>query len=322
VGRRKRRRIWQPSILYSFVRARQLEGTLNESPRVGVHIVTAGRVFASWGRVSEKRWPRWRKGSIWPPVEPAGLDKIAKYNRILMHYRVRDLTEMKLCLEKGMPVQFVVPIHAGWYSARGGKISNPATNQLFPENHSIVAEKYDDKLQLIRFWNNWGSSWGDSEYGYLPYDYFERYMTDAWLLDFRSPRFKHDHSQRFICRRTAAKTILGHVSALIDLWDLQEDIRIGWCFAAVRGGWFEIEDFFIRPDQKSYPGHINRLIFEIRAFALFFKCRIRYWIPTADVSFKSENFSTVNNLIRALRLNVKPSGVAWAPYRAEEPERL
>ena len=144
VKRRKRKRIWQSSTLYGFVRARQLEGTLNESPRVGTHIVTVGRVSASWGGVSEKRWPRWRKGDFWPPVEPPGLDEIAKYNRSLMHYRVRDLTEMKLCLEKGLSVQFVVPIHADWYSATGGMISNPGTNQPFLENHSIVAKKYYD----------------------------------------------------------------------------------------------------------------------------------------------------------------------------------
>jgi hypothetical protein len=164
-----------------------------------------------------------------------------------------------------------------------------------------------------------GSSWGDSEYGYLPYDYFVNYMKEAWLLDFRSPRFTPDNSLRFVCRRTAAKTILGHVSAMIDLWDLQDDVRVGWCFAAIRGDWFEIEDFFIRPDQKKYPGPIDKLVSEIRASAIFFKCRIRFWIPTADIHFKSGNFSTVNDLIRALNLKVKPGGVAWAPYRAEEP---
>ena len=317
----KRKRIWQPSTLYGFVRARQLEGTLNDSPRVGTHIVTTGRVLAGWGCVSEKRWPRLRKGDFWPPVEPPGLDEIAKYNRSLMHYRVRDLTEMKLCLERGLPVQFVVPIHAGWYSATGGKISNPGTNQLFLENHSIVAEKYDDKLQLIKFWNNWGKSWGDSEYGYLPYDYFKSYMKEAWLLDFRSPRFTHDNSQRFVCRSTAAENVLGHPSALVDLWDFRDDIRVGWCFASVREDWFEIEDFFIRPDQKrNHSGAITKLISEIRASMIFFKCRgIRFWIPAADISFKSGNFSTVNGLIRALNLRVfRPSGVAWAPYRAEE----
>jgi hypothetical protein len=40
--------------------------------------------------------------------------------------------------------------------------------------------------------------------------------------------------------------------------------------------------------------------------------------PDADVHWKGGNFSTVNNFIRALELKVKPSGVAWAPYRAEE----
>ncbi len=57
IAKPRRRRIWQPSRLYGFVRSRQLEGTLSLSPKVGVFIITASRVRAGWGTVSEKRWP-------------------------------------------------------------------------------------------------------------------------------------------------------------------------------------------------------------------------------------------------------------------------
>jgi hypothetical protein len=244
-----------------------------------------------------------------------------------------------------VPVRVAVPIHKQWHSAIGGRIEDPNGSLPFLENHAIAAEQADDKRGVIRFWNNWGRGWGDSEYGYLSYEYFEKYMKDAWVFDFRSPRgvglwpdpgviakspqavasvfcwtprSTGHQPQRFFCRRLAVPNALGHVSFLIDLWELSEDIRIGWCLATVRANWFEIEDFFIRPDQKMWPDHIAKLISEIRMVAEYFKSRIRFWIPDADTHAKGGKFSTVNDLIRELRLTVKPSGVLWAPYRADE----
>jgi hypothetical protein len=348
MGRRKRARKWESSRLYSFVRARQLDGTINdyERPRVGVYVVTAARIYGSWGRVSQRRWPNWRRGDPWPPpIEPPELDRIAKHNRSLLHYRVRDLAELRQCLARSVPVRVAVPIDTRWYSAIGGKIEDPIQSLPFLGNHAIQAVQADDKHRRIRFWNNWGKDWGDSEYGYLSYEYFEKHMQDAWVFDFRSPRgvglwpdpgviaaspqavasvsywtprSTGHQPQRFFCRRLAVPNVLGHQSLLIDLWDLSEDIRIGWCLATIRANWFEIEDFFIRPDQKMWPAYIAKLISEIRKATEYFKCRIRFWIPDADIHAKGGNFSTVNDLIRAVGLTVKPSGVPWAPYRGEE----
>jgi hypothetical protein len=307
------------SKLYGFVRSRELEGTLDKGPALGCYVITAARIFAGWGHVPEMSWPDWRKGNPWPPAEPPGLDRIAKANRSLMHFRVRNLAEMRQCLAKGRPVQFVIPIHDGWYSADGGKISTPSANQPFTANHSIIGEECNDSLEVIRFWNNWGKDWGDDEYGHLPYEYFERHMQDAWVFDFRSPQLSQRPPERFACRRTVERNLLGHLSAVIDIWDLSEDIRIGWCMASVRDNWFEIEDFFIRPDQQGSQDHISRLMSQINESIDLFKCRIRLWIPHADVLPNAGNTPVVNDFIRAARLNVKQSGVAWSPFLAEQP---
>jgi hypothetical protein len=161
MGRRKRARKWESSRLYSFVRARQLDGTINdyERPRVGVYVVTAARIYGSWGRVSQRRWPNWRRGDPWPPpIEPPELDRIAKHNRSLLHYRVRDLAELRQCLARSVPVRVAVPIDTRWYSAIGGKIEDPIQSLPFLGNHAIQAVQADDKHRRIRFWNNWGNT--------------------------------------------------------------------------------------------------------------------------------------------------------------------
>ena len=75
----------------------------------------------------------------WPPIEPPELDRIAKYNRSLLHYRVRDLAELRQCLAQTVPVLVVVLIDTRWYSAIGGKIENPDGSLPIQVNHANVA---------------------------------------------------------------------------------------------------------------------------------------------------------------------------------------
>jgi hypothetical protein len=317
---KKRKPARQQSITYTFVRGRQLDGTILERPRVGSHIITAGRVLAGWGTVSESRWPR-RRGGLWPPIEPPGLDDIAKFNRRRGHFRARGFTEIQAFLARGVPVQASLPIHNGWRSPDGGVIELPG-HEPVTDNHSIVLLGFDDDRRLIKFWHDWGSDWGDGGNGYLPYDYADRHIYDSWVFDSSVANLPKDAraSTAFpaISRRQAVSTCLGHVWAQIDLWDVVKNIRMGWCFAMVRNGRFEIEDFFLRPDQK-FPGNFNRLVTEIRQSSEIFQSPVIFWIPPVDADSKSANFETVNNLIRALSLKVTRSGVPWAAYRADQP---
>jgi hypothetical protein len=316
---KKRKRVWRSSTTYGFVRARQLDGTILEGPRVGTHIITSCRVRAGWGIVSERRWPRLRRGDMWPTIEPPGLDDI--FNRRRGHFRARNLTEIRACVAQGVPIQVSLPIHNGWRSPAGGVIKLPGV-ELVTENHSIVLEGFDDNRELIKFWNNWGPSWGDGGYGYLPYHYADRHIYDSWVFDPLVANLPQDDraSTAFpaISRRVAVRNILGHVWAQIDLWDVVRNVRMGWCFAVVRDSRFEIEDFFLRPDEKR-PGNFDRLVTEIRRSSEFFQSPVTFWIPQIDTESKSANFDTVNNLIRTLELKVRRSGVRWAAYRADQP---
>jgi hypothetical protein len=93
----------------------------------------------------------------------------------------------------------------------------------------------------------------------------------------------------------------------------------GLCFAVVRNGRFEIEDFFLRPDHKFFHKNFNQLVAEVRQWSELLKSPVTFWIPQIDTESKSANFETVNNLIRALSLKVTRSGVPWAAYRADQP---
>lgn len=317
----KRRRPWIISKTYSFVRARQLDGTLFEGPRVGSYLISNARILAGWGRVSERRWPNLRKGiDTWPPFEPHELDRIAKYNRIKRYWRVRNLQEVMTYLDNDCFVQIVIPIHKGWMRPRGGLIDIPPTTGDMTENHSIVVEGFDKSKGILRFWNNWGTQWGDKGYGYLTFEYFDKYFSDAWVYDFSISELTKQEMKIHkynVIKRFAHKSMFGYTSAQIEIWNVAQNERVGWCFAVIRDEWFEIEDFFLRNEYKTHTD-FDRIVDDIVQSRKFFNLPIRYWIPDADIHAKGANFTNVNDLIKILGLKVRKSGVPWAPYRADE----
>jgi hypothetical protein len=322
----KHARRWQMSVTYSFVRARQLDGTLSEGPKVGTYLITAERVYAGWGRVSEKRCPYPKRGAPWPPVVPDALDGVAKFNRAYLHYRVRGLDDLKRSLMNlHSPLNFPlisIPIHPGWRAPDNGLIQIPSVFPIPTAYHAVPIVGYDDNTQLLKLLNNWGPQWGASGFGFLPYSYFDNFCNDAWSRLWApelmlSQRKYIEH--QFIVAPGALPNPLGNLSYVINIWQPHSDVRVGWCCATIRDSWFEIEDFFIRPDYQNDDRHLISLVAETFRCPIHQQLPVRFWIPDADTHFTGCNFSVINKLIRQLGLRVRPSGVKWAPYRAEMP---
>lgn len=237
-----------------------------------------------------------------------------------MHFRVRSLDELKIALAKQRITLVSIPIHPGWHKAVSGLIEIPPAFPTLTEYHCVAIERYDDPKKLLYFWNNWGSHWGNSGYGYLPYEYFERFCNDAWAFE-PAPQLllkKNQYREHlFIIKQGGYPNVLGPISIVVDLWDTKSFVRVGWCFATIRDEWFEIEDFFIRPDYQADKRHFSSLLAEALRTPISRRLAIRYWIPDADTHSGSGNFPVANALIRQLHLRIKQSGVSWAPYRGE-----
>jgi len=109
------------------------------------------------------------------------------------------LDSVKKHLASGIPAMFGFWGYGSFESGDGpGKIPFPTDSELAAEpewGHAVLAVGYDDKLAitnqqtgkstigalLIR--NSWGSGWGQSGYGWLPYNYVaQRIALDFWSL--------------------------------------------------------------------------------------------------------------------------------------------
>jgi len=115
-------------------------------------------------------------------LDPPGTDKNVLLNRI------------KTNLAAGLPSMFGFTVYSSYTQAAAtGKIPYPTPGEKVVGGHAVVAVGYDDGMKikntnpkavettgalLIR--NSWGTGWGSSGYGWLPYDYVLKGLAVDW----------------------------------------------------------------------------------------------------------------------------------------------
>jgi hypothetical protein len=68
------------------------------------------------------------------------------------------------------------------YHAPLGRLPLPSlAERELPYKHDVLVTGWDDAGESLYFRNSWGTYWGDKGYGRISRQYFERFVTDAWL---------------------------------------------------------------------------------------------------------------------------------------------
>lgn len=279
----------------------------------GAYLLTAHRIRAGWGSVSEARWPY--NGTKWPPDLPPGhqdFDRIASYNRIPGYFAIRNLVDAKLALANGTPFQLTVPTTKHWRDAKDGVI--PLQLGMRPEtsrgNHAIPIIGYDDNTRLFLFQNSWGVRWGDRGYGYLPYSYMRLHMVEAWAeLGGRDVR-PHLSPSTYCVGVVHCQNVLGYDMALFSLYGHGGE-KVGWCSTTCRDNFPDIEEVFIKPGYHPaafLPGLVQPLIEERNRTGL----PLRFWLSHCDAAPGSYNHVLAINSAAGLDLTLRPSRERWA----------
>ena len=289
-----------------------MEGSYNNDPSIGVWPITACRVARACGNIEESQWPYPKEGD-WPPIEPPDVDRLAKANRISVYQRVKNIEECKEVIYRYGAVNIAVDITSAWRSAPRGRIQMPTPNEPIEGSHSFAVFAYDDAIKRFEFVNSWGVNWGDKGFGSLPYEYFERYFQEAWLM-FR-PSIKPERVARFGGNvfTWEQETSLHKVIHGIEITEVRTDERIGWAFAVEYDGVLNVEEFFIMPLNRR-KGWAKILLQEVMELSDYLKIPLKFWISHADA--KNENMRVIYKLARRIDFVVSDTDVCWASFEA------
>lgn len=172
------------SALASFALCKQLDGTLDfEEGTTGWWSMRAAKGF---GSVLESDYDFSLKNSskedyrkfLKTPIPETALKNALNF-RIGWYERLLNSNDIVRSLPY-LPVVICFEIFKGIYNAPKGFVPMPKFWERSHGSHSVAIVGYDYKKRLLKFVNSWGKDWGDDGFGYLSYDYVDKYITEAW----------------------------------------------------------------------------------------------------------------------------------------------
>jgi len=284
--------------------------------QVGGWLITTQRVMYGWGNLTIEDWPYLPGTDPSTIPEHVSLDHLAKAHRSQHYQRVFGLEEIKQAILSKNPVLVSLSATEHWFDAERGEIQELGSESDIIGNHCVVIIRYFDVLKYLRFVNSWGKDWGDSRFGPLPYNYYLNHSFESWLTavgsDSRQAAQIAVKDRRFV--QKSADNVLQLMWAVPDflktsspvhcreIYDNENDERIGWAFATTRGGFLDFEDLFVRPTyrQRGYASQIAQMLLDL---STVLGLPLRLQVSFADVS--EENREALNGILRILRLTLR-----------------
>jgi hypothetical protein len=116
------------------------------------------------------------------------------------------------------------------------------------DTHYVSVVGCDSKLRRFTFRVRW-SNWGDDGKGYLPYEYFDRYVFESWATyppvkpEIRREKVAGGVKEvRWVMRDESDRRIYGY-----EINNLSVTDRWAWAFVVERDDALEIEEIYVRP---------------------------------------------------------------------------
>ncbi len=302
---------------YSYLRALEVEG--RHPADAGSWKITFLRLQSGEGLPTYRDLRSYVDHPEDTPLPPAPEipESVPRLPRIACYKRIRSVPEVERYLDQTPEIGFSLEIFTSWANPLNGFIPMPDSLEAPLKNtHYVRVVKCDPKLRQFIFENRW-SDWGDGGKGYLPYEYFDRYVFESYgfasvKLESRRERAADGVKEiRWVIRDEWDRRIYGY-----EINNKPKTDRWAWAFVVERDGALEIEEFYVRPEFRR-RGYATRLSAGILELAKAKRMPLRLWVPFADSQQESPgNYPALVALTKRLGLQYQSCPVRWAAYYA------
>jgi hypothetical protein len=166
------------SVRHAYQEAKKIDGL----PGEGTYIDTLMHVLKDIGVAPEYCWP-YHANIVGVPV-CKDIEAQASPYKIDDFWLITsgnvNIQAIKESLVANGPCVAAVEVYSNFYNAPDGEVPMPKPSDSYDGAHAICIVGYDDILKHLIFKNSWGTGWGDEGYGYLSYDFVQKYMFEAW----------------------------------------------------------------------------------------------------------------------------------------------
>lgn len=113
---------------------------------------------------------------------PANTFKEAENFKIQAYARISTIDELRQTIVEYGPTYMSIPIFTSFdQTGSDGIVADPdPTKESLRGGHGICICGYDDVKKQFKFKNSWGPGWGQNGYGYLSYNFVEKFTWDIW----------------------------------------------------------------------------------------------------------------------------------------------
>lgn len=169
------------SPLFLYYNSRLEEGTLNED--AGAYLRNSMKALQTYGICPESDWPYDTKKFDVRPDDNAYRN--AKKFKISQYKRLPNLSSILDSINADHPVVAGIMVYSGFdrITKENPILSVPLDTDTEYGAHAIALIGYNLTEKKILAKNSFGKSWGLDGYFWIPFDYIEQELTDAWIFD-------------------------------------------------------------------------------------------------------------------------------------------
>lgn len=176
--RKENKKEYQPSRLYMYYYARQIE---NDN---GVRLRDIMKAIKKFGICSESKWPYDESKINDKPDD----DIIKEYSLNFKYYSIKNkIKDLKQALSFGYPIVFMMSVFENFVNEKvktTGIVSLPKKRKNPKEFISVCMYGFRDSSDMFICMNSVGKEWGERGFFYLPFKYVEKYCYDFWAITF------------------------------------------------------------------------------------------------------------------------------------------